>query len=56
MTRAREENRKISRPEILKKKGVDASRIIELRESGESIKEISQLVGIKRSTFHGIVK
>ena len=34
----------------------NSSRIIELRESGKSIREISQLVGIKRSTVHGILK
>ena len=56
MARARNENKKIGRPEILEKRGIDASRIIELRESGKSIREISQLVGIKRSTVHGILK
>ncbi len=56
MARARKENRKIGRPEILEKRGIDISRIIELRESGKSIREISQLVGIKRSTVHGILK
>ncbi|MEM0136478.1 MAG: helix-turn-helix domain-containing protein [Thermoplasmatales archaeon] len=30
--------------------------IFELRESGKSIREISQIVGIKRSTVHGILK
>lgn len=56
MARARKENRKIGRPEILKKRGIDPSKIIKLRESGKSIREISQLVGIKRSTVHGILK
>ncbi len=56
MARARKENRKIGRPEILGKRGMDASRIIALRESGKSIREISQIVGIKRSTIHGILK
>ena len=56
MARARKENRKIGRPEILGKRGMDASRIIALRESGKSIREISQIVGIKRSTVHGILK
>ncbi len=56
MARARNENKKIGRPEILEKRGIDVTRIIELRESGKSIREISQLVGIKRSTVHGILK
>ncbi len=56
MARARNENKKIGRPEILEKRGIDASSIIKLRESGKSIREISQLVGIKRSTVHGILK
>jgi len=37
MAIARKENRKIGRPEILEKKGMDISRITELRESGKSI-------------------
>ena len=56
MARARNENKKIGRPEILEKRGIDASSIIKLRESGKSIREISQLVGIKRSTVHGVPK
>ncbi len=39
-----------------KRRGVDPSTIIKLRESGKSIREISQLVGIKKSTVHGILK
>jgi DNA invertase Pin-like site-specific DNA recombinase len=56
MARARKENKKIGRPEILEKRGIDISRIIELRESGKSIRDISQIIGIKRSTVHGILK
>ncbi len=56
MARARNENKKIVRPEILEKRGMDRARIIEMRETGKSIKEISQLIGIKRSIVHGILK
>ena len=56
MARARNENKKIGRPIVLEKRGVDASFIMELKREGRSIREISQLVGIKRSTVHGILK
>lgn len=56
MDRARKENKKIGRPLILEKRRIDISKIAKLRESGKSIREISQLVGIKRSTVHGILK
>ncbi len=56
MARAKSEKKRIGRPGALEKRGVDPSRIIELRESGKSIREISQLVGIKRSTVHGILR
>ena len=56
MARARNENKKIGRPVILEKRRVDASFIMELKREGRSIREISQLVGIKRSTLHGILK
>ena len=56
MARARNEHKKIGRPVILEKKGIEISKILDLKESGKSIREISQLVGIKRSTLHGILK
>ncbi len=56
MARARKENKKIGRPEILTQRGIDSTRIVQSRDSGKSIEEISQLVGIKRSTVHGILK
>ena len=56
MARARNENKKIVRPVVLEQKGIDLSKIVDLKESGKSIREISQLVGIKRSTLHGILK
>ena len=56
MARARNENKKIGRPVVLEQKGIDLSKIVDLKESGKSIREISQLVGIKRSTLHGILK
>ena len=56
MARARNEHKKIGRPVILEKKGIDISKILDLKESGKSIREISQLVGIKRPTLHGTLK
>jgi DNA invertase Pin-like site-specific DNA recombinase len=56
MARARNENKKIGRPVVLEQKGVNSSRLLELKREGKSIREISQLVGIKRSTVHGILK
>ena len=56
MARARNENKKIGRPVIIEKRGVDTSFLMELKKEGRSIREISQLVGIKRSTVHGILK
>ena len=56
MARARNENKKIGRPVVMEQKGVDSSRLVELKREGKSIREISQLVGIKRSTLHGILK
>ena len=56
MAGARNENKKIGRPVVLEQKGVDSSRLVELKREGKSIREISQQVGIKRSTVHGILK
>jgi len=56
MARARNENKKIGRPVIIEKRGIDVSLLMELKKEGRSIREISQLVGIKRSTVHGILK
>lgn len=56
MASARSEHKRTGRPEILEKRGINPGKIIELRESGKSMREISQLVGIKRSTVHGILK
>ncbi len=56
MARARKENKKIGRPVVLEQKGIDVSRLVNLRKEGKSIRDISQLVGIKRSTVYGILK
>lgn len=56
MASARNENKKIGRPVVLEQKRIGISKIVDLKESGKSIREISQLVGIKRSTLHGILK
>ena len=56
MARARNENKKIGRPVIIEKRGIDVSLLMELKKEGRSIREISQLVGIKRSTVHGVLK
>ena len=56
MARAMKENKKIGRPRILDRRKISASKIVKLRESGKSIREISQIVGIKRSTVYDIIK
>ena len=56
MARAIKENKKIERPRILEKRKISASKIVKLRENGKSIREISQIVGIKRSTVYDIIK
>ena len=56
MARARNENKKIGRPVILEKRGVDASFIMELKREGKSIMKIFWLVAIKNlliKTNHG---
>jgi len=56
MARAKKEHKKIGRPVVLEQMGIDVSRLVDLKREGKSIREISQLVGIKRSTVHGILK
>ena len=48
--------RKLEGQVVLEQKRVDSSRLVELKREGKSIREISQLVGIKRSTVHRILK
>lgn len=55
LERAKRENKKIGRPVILEKRGIEVSRIQKLREDGKSIREISQILKIKRSTVHRIL-
>lgn len=56
ISRARSEGKKLGRPAIVEKRKIDPSEILRLREEGKSIREISQILGIKRSTLHGILK
>jgi len=56
MARARNENKRIGRPVVLESRGIDPSELIRLRDTGKSIRQISQILGIKRSTVHGILK
>ena len=50
MARARNENKKIGRPVVLEQKGINLSDLVSLKKEGKSIREISQIVKIKRST------
>ena len=49
MARARNENKKIGRPVVLEQKGINLSDLVSLKKEGKSIREISQIVKIKRS-------
>ena len=53
MERARSEGKRISKPSILEKRNIDIGKIEAFRKEGKSIREISQLIGIKKSTLHG---
>ena len=55
MARARNENRKIGRPVVLEQKGINLSDLVSLKKEGKSIREISQIVKIKRSTVQRLL-
>ena len=55
MARARSENKKIGRPVILDQKGINLSDLVSLKKEGKSIREISQMVKIKRSTVQRLL-
>lgn len=56
MARAKKENKPIGRPNMLEKRNVDPETILKLRQKGKSIRAISQIVGIKRSTVFDVIK
>ena len=55
MARARNENKKIGRPIVLEQKGINLSDLVSLKKEGKSIREISQIVKIKRSTVQRLL-
>ena len=55
MARARNENKKIGRPVVLEQKGINLSDLVSLKKGGKSIREISQIVKIKRSTVQRLL-
>ena len=55
MARARNENKKIGRPVVLEQKGINLSDLVSLKKEGKSIREISQIVKIKRSTVQRLL-
>ena len=55
MARARKENKKIGRPVVLEQKGIKISELINLKDEGKSIREISQALKIKRSTVQRLL-
>jgi DNA invertase Pin-like site-specific DNA recombinase len=52
MARARMDHKKIGRPIVLEQKKIDKSKLIDLRNEGKTIREISQILKIKKSTVH----
>ncbi len=55
LARARNENKKIGRPVVLEQKGINLSDLVSLKKEGKSIREISQIVKIKRSTVQRLL-
>ena len=55
MARAKKENKKIGRPVVLEQKGIKISELINLKDEGKSIREISQTLKIKRSTVQRLL-
>lgn len=56
MARAKLEHKKIGRPKVMDQKGIELSELQNLHDRGKSIRQISQLLGIKRSTVHAMIK
>ena len=55
MARAKKENKKIGRPVVLEQKGIKILDLINLKDEGKSIREISQILKIKRSTVQRLL-
>jgi DNA invertase Pin-like site-specific DNA recombinase len=55
MARAKKENKKIGRPTVLERRNVSVDEILKLRNSGKTIREISQYLGIKKSSVYNYI-
>ena len=55
LNRARLQGKRIGRPSVLSQKGISEDHIIGLKKEGKSIREISQIVGIKKGTIRNIL-
>ncbi|MHB1708706.1 MAG: recombinase family protein [Thermoplasmataceae archaeon] len=50
--RARKQGKKLGRPTVLEGRKISAEDILKLRNSGKTIREISQYIGIKKSSVY----
>ncbi len=55
MARARKENKKIRKSVVMEQKGIKISDRLNLKNEGKSIREISQILKIKRSTVQRLL-
>jgi DNA invertase Pin-like site-specific DNA recombinase len=55
MARARKEGKKIGRPTVLERRNVSVDEILKLRNAGKTIREISQYLGIKKSSVYNYI-
>ena len=56
IARARGEGKRIGRVPVLEKKGIQIENLLKMRESGKTIREISQHYGIKKSSVYNYLK
>ena len=56
LERARRDGKKLGRRRVATQRGITDERILQLREEGRTIREMCQILGIKRSTLHGYLK
>ena len=56
LERARRNGKKLGRRRVATERGISDERILQLREEGRTIREMCQILGIKRSTLHGYLK
>ncbi len=55
ITRARKQGKRLGRRPVAEQRGVSIEQVFALRDSGKSIREISQAVGIGRGSVHRIL-